>query len=56
MTSLAWPVCDLILSVDTPACRALVAKPGAQAVAREADRIDIGCGDALLQNERYGLT
>ena len=27
MTSLAWPVCDLIFSVDTPACTALVEKP-----------------------------
>ena len=27
MASLAWPVWDLILSVDTPACTALVAKP-----------------------------
>ena len=54
MASVACPVCDLILRVETPA-QGAGGEAGAQAVAGEAGRVDAGGGDALLDDERHGF-
>ena len=56
MASLAWPVCYLILSVETPACTALVAKPARRLWPEKPAGSMLGGGDALLEDERHGLT
>jgi len=45
----------LILSEETPACVALVAKPARRLWPEKAGNVDPGSGDALLDDERDGL-